>query len=103
MACDYGSLETEALMRLLRLIFTMLTVVGLAVPTARASVVSSDAAAMEDCEGMKAMGNDDCPCCPVDSKCPASACAIKCLKTVGGHALPSPIPIGRSEDRKSVV
>ena len=84
-------------MRLLRLIFTMLIVVGLAAPTARASAVTIGPPAMEDCAGMKAMGNDDCPCCHEDSKCPASVCAIKCLKTVGGHALLSLIPIGRSE------
>jgi hypothetical protein len=75
-------------MRFWRLVIAVLIVVGLAMPTARASFVSDATPAMEDCEGMQAIGGEDCPCCDVNSKCPANVCAIKCLKTVG--AQPSP-------------
>ncbi len=69
-------------MRHLRFAITMLIVLGLAMPTARATMVPAPAPAMEDCEGMMAKGGDDCPCCNADSKCPANVCAMKCLKTV---------------------
>jgi hypothetical protein len=70
-------------MRFWRLVIAVLIVVGLAMPTARASFVSNDPPAMEDCEGMQAMGGEDCPCCDVDNKCPTNVCAIKCLQAVG--------------------
>ena len=70
-------------MHLLRTIIGLLVVLGLALPTARASVFSKTTpAAMEDCEGMKAAGDEDCPCCHESSKCPPATCAIKCLKTL---------------------
>ena len=74
-------------MCLARHIIAMLIVLGLTMPTVRTTAWAAPVAAMEDCEGIEALGADECPCCDKVAKCPANMCAIICLTIVGPVAL----------------